>query len=164
MNEKVKNFIKELLKYSIIIIVVLNLVSYYKSKDLNKDKLSYKNFELINGSKYTISKDKPLLIYFWASWCPICKFQSPNIEELSKDYQVITIVNQSGSKDEIERYLLKNSLSFKVVNDQFNTLSKNFNIEVFPTTLIYDKNGKLKFSDVGYTSTLSMKLKLWWSN
>ena len=132
--------------------------------DLNKEKLTLTTFELIDNSKYTISNEKPLLIYFWATWCPICKLQSPNIEELSKKYQIITIASQSGNSEEIKKYLKEKNLTFKVVNDEDNLLSSKFNIKAFPTTLIYDKDKNLEFSDVGYTSSTFLKLKLWFAD
>lgn len=164
MNQKIKKYLISFIKYAIFFIVVINLVSYYKSLDLNKNKLEIRSFELLDGTTYEIEKDKPLLIHFWATWCPICALEEQNIETISKDYQVITIATQSGSSEDIKEYLEKNNLSFKVVNDDFATLSQKFNIKAFPTTFIYDKNQNLKFSEVGYSSTFGLKLRLWWSN
>lgn len=164
MNKKIKKYIKEFFKYAIILIIALNVISYYKSQDLNKEKFPYKAFELIDGSTYTLDNNKPLLVYFWATWCPICKFQSPNIQELSKEFQVITFASQSGTKEEIKKYLKENNLDFKVVDDTYNDFAYRFNIKAYPTTLIYDENRNLKFSDVGFTSSFSLKLKLWWSD
>lgn len=163
MNQKVKKYIKEFIKYSVILIIALNIVSFYKSQDLNKDKFLYEAFELIDSSTYTLDESRPLLVYFWATWCPICKFQSPNIEELSKQYQVITFASQSGTKEEIQKYLKENNFTFKVIDDSYNDFAYRFNIKAYPTTLIYDRNKNLKFSDVGYTSSFSLKLKMWWS-
>lgn len=164
MNQKIKKYLISFIKYAIFFIVVINLVSYYKSLDLNKNRLEITSFELLDGTTYEIEKDKPILIHFWASWCPICALEEQNIETISKDYQVITIATQSGSNKEIKEYLEKNNLSFKVVNDDFATLSQKFNIKAFPTTFIYDKNQNLKFSEVGYSSTFGLMLRLWWSN
>lgn len=164
MNQKIKKYLISFIKYAIFFIVVINLVSYYKSLDLNKNRLEIRSFELLDGTNYEIEKDKPLLIHFWATWCPICALEEQNIETISKDYQVITIATQSGSSEEIKEYLEKNNLSFKVVNDDLATLSQKFNIKAFPTTFIYDKNQNLKFSEVGYSSTFGLKLRLWWSN
>ncbi|MDX4025154.1 protein disulfide oxidoreductase [Aliarcobacter skirrowii] len=164
MNQKIKKYLISFIKYAIFFIVVINLVSYYKRLDLNKNRLEIRSFELLDGTTYEIEKDKPLLIHFWATWCPICALEEQNIETISKDYQVITIATQSGSSEEIKEYLEKNNLSFKVVNDNLATLSREFNIKAFPTTFIYDKNQNLKFSEVGYSSTFGLKLRLWWSN
>ena len=164
MSEKIKKTLKTLIKYTILFIVVLNLVSYFKSLDLNKNMLDIKTFTLLDGSNYIVKNDKPLLVNFWATWCPICALEEQNIENLSKDFEVITIATQSGSNEEIEAYLKDKNLSFKVVNDEDGVLSQKFNIKAFPTTFIYDKNQNLKFTEVGYTSTFGLKLRLWWSS
>lgn len=162
MNPKLKKYLKESVKFIIILAIALNVLSYYKSQDLNKDDLIYTSYKLLDNSKYDIPKDKPVLVHFWATWCPICEVEASNIEKISKDYEVITIATQSGSKKEIQNYLKKHNLSFKVVNDEDGFYSRTFNIKAFPTTLIYDENRTLKFSEVGYTSTLGLYARIWW--
>ncbi|MGK0255697.1 MAG: thiol-disulfide isomerase/thioredoxin [Arcobacteraceae bacterium] len=156
MKDKIKKYFKEGVIFIVMITIGMNAISYYRSGDLNKDRLQIESFKLLDDTLYTVSKDKPLLIHFWATWCPTCKFEAANIERISKDYDVISIAVQSGSKKKIQAYLDTNNLSFKVVNDEDGYYSKKFNIQVFPTTLIYDKNKKLKFSEVGYTSTAGL--------
>lgn len=156
MKDKIKKYIKEGIFFIIILIIMANGISYYKSLDLNKNKLDIQTFTLLDNNKYTLAKNKPILIHFWATWCPICKVEAPNIQELSKDYEVITIAVQSGSKKEIEEYLAENKLTFNVVEDRDNFYSQKFNIKVFPTTLIYDKDKNLKFSEVGYSTTIGL--------
>lgn len=163
MREKIKKFLKEILKYIVLLVIVLNIVSYYKSIDLNKEKLDIKTFTLIDGSEFNVQNDKPILINFWATWCPVCKLEESSIEKISKDFQVVTIATQSGSNAEVKEYLNKNNLSFIVVNDEDGTLAQRFNIKAYPTTFIYDKNQNLKFSEVGYSSYFGLYLRLLWS-
>lgn len=163
MKEKIKKFLKEVLKYIVLLVIVLNIVSYYKSIDLNKEKLDIKTFTLIDGSQFILQNDKPILINFWATWCPICKLEKSSIEKISKDFQVVTIATQSGSNAEVKEYLNKNNLSFMVINDEDGTLAQKFNIKAYPTTFIYDKNQNLKFSEVGYSSYFGLYLRLLWS-
>ena len=151
------------LKYIVLLVIVLNIVSYYKSIDLNKEKLDIKTFTLIDGSEFNVQNDKPILINFWATWCPVCKLEESSIEKISKDFQVVTIATQSGSNAEVKEYLNKNNLSFMVVNDEDGTLAQKFNIKAYPTTFIYDKNQNLKFSEVGYSSYFGLYLRLLWS-
>ena len=164
MNPKLKKYLKEIIKFSIVLVIALNVISYYKSKDLNKENLSLISFTLLDKTKYNIPKDKPVLVHFWATWCPICEFEAKNIEKLSKDYEVLTIATQSGSKENIQNYLKKHNLNFKVVNDEDGFYQRTFNIKAFPTTLIYDDNKILKFSEVGYTSTLGLYARMWWAD
>ena len=156
MKDKIKKYLKEGLIFILMLIIALNAISYYNSLDLNKEKLTIQSFKLLDDSTYSVPNDKPVLIHFWATWCPTCKLEASNIEKISKDYEVITIAVQSGTKEEIEKYLDEHKLNFKVVNDDDGFYSQMFNIKAFPTTFIYDKNKNLKFSEVGYTSTAGL--------
>lgn len=156
MKDKIKKYLKEGLIFILMLIIALNAISYYNSLDLNKEKLTIQSFKLLDDSIYTLANDKPILVHFWATWCPTCKLEASNIEKISKDYEVITIAVQSGTKEEIEKYLDEHKLNFKVVNDDDGFYSQMFNIKAFPTTFIYDKNKNLKFSEVGYTSTAGL--------
>lgn len=156
MKDKIKKYLKEGVIFIIMLTIAMNAISYYNSLDLNKDKLTIESFKLLDDTTYIVSKDKPLLVHFWATWCPTCKLEASNIEKISKDYEIITIAVQSGTKEEIEKYLDEHNLTFKVVNDEDGFYSQKFNIKAFPTTLIYNKDKNLKFSEVGYTSTVGL--------
>ncbi len=163
MKEKIKKYIKDGVTLIIFLVIAMNGLSYYKSLDLNKQRLNIDSFTLLDGSKYKLVKDKPLVVHFWATWCPICKVEAPNIQKLSDDFEVITIAVQSGTKKEIENYLDEQKLNFKVINDEDGYYSREFNIKAFPTTFIYDKNKDLKFSEVGYTSTFGLYVRAFFS-
>lgn len=160
MKDKIKKYLKEAVFLGLAVILISNALSYYRSMDLNKNNLEINSFNLINNTKYNVVNDKPILLHFWATWCPTCKFEASNIEKLSKDYEVITVAVQSGSNIKIQKYLDEHNLSFNVVNDIDGTYSKKFNIKAFPTSLIYDKDKKLKFTDVGYSTTISLYSKM----
>ena len=134
----------------------VNLKFELDKTSLNKDKLDINTFTLLDGSVYKVLEDKPLIIHFWATWCPTCKFEAANIEKISKDYEVITIALQSGTKEEIKKYLQENNLTFRVVNEENGDFSSKFNIKAFPTTFIYDKEKNIKFTEVGYTTTAGL--------
>lgn len=159
---KLKSYAKEIVSFFIILIIATNLMSYYKSLDLNKQKFDFSTVVLSNNTNFSFDKNKNFIVYFWGSWCPICKYQSPNIQELKSTYNVLSIAVDSGNNEEIEAYLKSKNLSFDFINDKNNILSKKFNVQAFPTTLVYDKDFNLLFSEVGFTSILSIKLKTWW--
>ncbi|WP_428743714.1 redoxin domain-containing protein [Sulfurimonas sp.] len=140
--------------------VVANLLSIYKSQTLNQEPLQLKEFKLIDNSTYIPDPTKPIIIHFWATWCPTCKLEASNIEYLSQYYNVITIAVNSGSDYEIHNYLQEHDLHFKVVNDKNSQLSKLFKIQAYPTTFIYDAKQNLRFSEVGYTSTLGLFIRM----
>jgi thiol-disulfide isomerase/thioredoxin len=164
VKEKIKHYIKEIFLFFIFITIVANLLSLYKSIDLNKAKLDESSFVLIDSKQYTIPKDKPIIIHFWATWCRTCKMEASSIDALSKDFEVLTIAVNSGSDDDIKKYMSEHNLNYMVVNDKDGYYAKKFNISGYPTTFIYDKNKNLSFSEVGYTSNLGLRLRIWWSS
>ena len=164
MKEKIKHYIKEISIFIVVMTIFANILSLYKSTDLNKEPLTVSNFTLMDGSKYTFSNNKPVLIHIWATWCPTCKVEASNIQTISKSYDVITIAVKSGEYAEIQSWLNENSYDFNVVNDNTGLISSKFNIAAFPTTFIYDKDRNLIFSEVGYTSTLGLYLRMWWAS
>ncbi len=164
MKNKIIKYLKEIALFFIIMTLSANILSLYRSGSLNKNALDIQTVTLINNSSYTLPKDEPILIYFWATWCPICKTEAPNIVTISKKFNVLTVALKSGNDSKIEEYLKSQDLSFRVVNDYDGSITQKFNVSVFPTTIIYDKGGNELFSDVGYTTTLGLWLRMWWAS
>ncbi|MDH4945115.1 protein disulfide oxidoreductase [Sulfurimonas sp. C5] len=162
MKKKVFYYAKELVFIIIFMSIFANILSIYKSQELNKQALKFQSFKLIDNTTYNVNTSKPLIVHFWATWCPTCKLETSNIEYLSKYYNVITIAVNSGSDYELHTYLQERDLHFKVINDNNSEYSTQFNIKAFPTTFIYDQNQNLVFSEVGYTSTIGLLLRMWW--
>lgn len=164
MKSKLKHYAKEILLFIFIMTIFANLISIYKSSDLNKNKLELNEVTLLNNKIYSFNYDRPVLIHFWATWCPTCKVEAANIQFISEHYDVVTIAVNSGNREEVIDYLLENDFSFNVLNDRDSSYAKEFNISVFPTTFIYNKNRDLVFSEVGYTSTIGLMLRMWWAS
>lgn len=154
MKTKIKRYAKEVLLFIVTITIAANILSLYKSQSLNKQPLAL---------EYEFKKEKPILIHFWATWCPTCKVEASNIEKISKDFEVLTIAINSGSNKEIKEYMDENGYTFRFINDADSKLAKEFNIQAYPTTLIYDKDKNLVFSEVGYTTTFGLYIRLWWA-
>ncbi|ADN09660.1 redoxin domain-containing protein [Sulfurimonas autotrophica] len=164
MKSKIKHYMKEIIFFFVLMTILANAISFYKSQDLSQKPLAIQSFKLINYQEYKIPDKKPVLIHFWATWCPTCKLEASNINFLAKHFEVVTIAVKSGGDDSVKKYINEHNYTFKVVNDKNGKLSSQFHIAGFPTTFIYGKNKKLLFSDVGYTSTLSLYLKMWWAS
>ena len=164
MRKKIIYYIKEIFIFLVVVTVLSNFISLYKSQELNDKPLRLNNIVLVGNKNYVIDNTKPILVHIWATWCPTCKLEAGNIERVSKYFNVLTIAVKSGSDDELKNYLNENHYSFNVINDNDGTLSSEFNIGAYPTTFIYDKNKKLVFSEVGYTSTFGLALRLWWAS
>ena len=164
-KSRLKHWAKEIAITAVMIFVVANAISFFRSPDITDKNLPVINTLLTDQELYSTLDytGKPLLIHFWATWCPTCKLEAANIQSLSQEHNVLTIAVKSGSDEKITSYLKENSLDFKVINDSQGLLSEHFSVPAFPTTFIYDQEGKLSFTEVGYTSTWGLYLRMWWA-
>lgn len=109
------------------------------------------------------NNQRPILIHFWATWCPVCKLEQSNIQNISKDMPVITIAMQSGNDDELREFMKDEYLSFNTINDESGRLSRLYNIRGVPVSFIINKDNKIEFTEVGYTTELGLRVRLWWA-
>lgn len=121
---------------------------------------------LMDGTSVSIeelSAEKPLLVYFWASWCGVCKFTSPTVSELaSTGNNVLSIAIRSGDDSKLSRGMEIKDLHFPTVNDVNGRLSSEWGISATPTFIIYYQ-GKVVSYTSGWTSSLGLKARLWWA-
>ena len=151
-NYSFKSFVKDLAVMGISLFILLNILSYIRAPKHSTNLLPYLGVELV--------EDKPLVVHFWATWCPTCNLENSTIEKLSKEYNVITVAVSSGTDEQIKEYMKENNFTFKVINDDTSTLANIFQVEAFPTTFIYNKNHELRFTEVGFTSYVGFKARL----
>ncbi|MCT4712230.1 protein disulfide oxidoreductase [Enterobacteriaceae bacterium H11S18] len=110
-----------------------------------------------------MSQERPLLIYFWASWCGVCRFTTPDVARLTAEGEnVATVALRSGDKQKVASWLARKQVSFPVINDADGRLSQNWQIGVTPTFVVLYK-GEIVSSTTGWTSYWGMKTRLWWA-
>jgi len=158
----IKKILKEIVIMLVLLFILSNIMSYIRKPDLDTNTFPQTKSQLIDGSYFETStiKNKPLLVHFWATWCPTCKLEASNIQTLSKKYEVLTIAVKSGSDEALTKYMDENNFDFKVINDTHGHWAEEFKIEAFPTTFIYDQKGELNFTEVGYTTTAGLLVRM----
>lgn len=104
---------------------------------------------------------KPYILHFWASWCPICRFEQDNIQALSRDHRVISVAMQSGDRAEVQKYMQEHGLSFMTLIDENGQLAGRFGIRGVPTTLLINRQGEIAFREVGFTTEWGLRLRMW---
>jgi len=162
LNNKVYRWIVEIT----LILIVISLLRLWIQRDVVSGDAPNISAVTLEGQYFDLYKHKtrPLLVYFWATWCPVCKLEQSNIESISMDYPVITIAMQSGDDEEISQFLKDEKLTFKVINDDSGVLSKKYNIRGVPVSFVINKQNEIEFAEVGYTTELGLKARLWWAS
>lgn len=161
----VKKIVKEIAFMGLMVLVISNVLSYLRKPELVDTQLPKINERLINGEVFSTLKPtgRPLLIHFWATWCPICQAEADNLQRLSNHFDVVTIAVKSGSDEALQSYMDERGFDYRVINDVNGKWAEAFDIAAYPTTFIYDGSGEISFSEVGYTSSLGLLFRMWWA-
>ncbi|WP_252178407.1 protein disulfide oxidoreductase [Endozoicomonas sp. 4G] len=156
-------FIREAFFTLLIGAAVMTAYNVYLQKDMPSGMAPELRAMPVNGAEvdlYKLSEEKPVLLYFWASWCRVCHWVSPAVSDLSEEYQVVTVALVSGNNEKVARYLNAKGLHFPVINDPEGSISRAWNVSVTPSIFII-RNGEIKSITTGYTSKAGMLARLW---
>ena len=156
-----KRVLKEVLTTLILLFIISQVINFIRKPEVKEDIYAYALKDTHHVSvDFLDYKNAPLVVHFWATWCPTCRLEASNIEKISKEYNVISIAVNSGTDASLNAYMQEHNLAYRVINDEKGALAKKFNIEAYPTTLLYNPKGELKFSEVGYSTTLGLQARL----
>tara|TARA_R110002096_G_scaffold36896_1_gene102683 strand:+ start:1040 stop:1582 length:543 start_codon:yes stop_codon:yes gene_type:complete len=104
-----------------------------------------------------------VLINFWASWCSPCREELPYLEALQREYADLgfTILAVNVDEDPSKADILLNDIpvSFPVLFDVNDQVSKLYDVQAMPTTVIVDRDGNQRLLHKGYKSGDEVKYK-----
>lgn len=109
-------------------------------------------------------RGRPLLIYFWATWCPVCRLEQAAIDALMRNHQALTIAMQSGSEAELRAWLAKEGLNWPLLADSDASQARRWGVKGVPTFFILSPKGEILFVSRGLTSPWGLKFRLWLAN
>jgi len=102
----------------------------------------------LQGKKWTRSalRGKVVLVNFWATWCPPCRKEMPDLNALynrfkDQGFVILAISNEDVSK--VQPYMDKHPYDYTILLDPGNKVNEQFQIDGIPKSFIYDRNGKL---------------------
>ena len=107
-----------------------------------------------------LSWERTLVLYFWGSWCGICRHTSPVIQRLHEDgVPVLGVALRSGSRQEVHDYLQQHHWTFDTLNDEHGDWSQAWQVKVTPTIVLV-RQGKVIHSPTGLASYWGLKLRV----
>lgn len=108
-----------------------------------------------NGEDINIAdlKGKVVFINFWATWCPPCVAEMPDINSLYQNYKdeddvVFVMVSLDNSFDKAKDFLDRKEFDFTIYEPQ-SDIPKDFQSRGIPNTFVLDKEGEIAFSKMG---------------
>ncbi len=143
-------------------VLALAGVHAWQTRDLPAGSAMTVEGSLLNGASASLSglRGRPVLVHFWATWCPVCKLEQDSINAIAQDHQVLSIATQSGADKVVLQYMMQHHLTFPVINDADGVLAKRWGIRGVPASFILDAAGHIRFVEVGYTTEAGLRLRL----
>jgi len=122
----------------------------FKLKDLDGKELSLSDL-----------KGKNVFLNFWATWCPPCKAEMPEIEKLyqeTKDSDLVIVSIEIGEPlGTVKSFIDTNKYNFKVLLDLDQSVAAKYNIASIPTSYFIDKEGNIISKKMGAMNINEMK-------
>ncbi len=115
----------------------------------------------VTDSQHTVAlnqfRGKPVLLNFWATWCPPCVEETPSLIQLQKqlgDKVTILAVSEDADDAAYRQFVRDHNVDFLTVRDQRNT-NELYGTFKFPETFVIDRDGKIVRKFIGATDWTS---------
>jgi peroxiredoxin len=108
----------------------------------------------LNGKTFTLSQlrnKKPVLLIFWATWCPACRQAIPYFSELHAQYgsrglEVIALnIASNDPLPRVQRFQEENKMPYRILYDEKTEVSRLYAVFGIPTSLLIDQDGIIQF-------------------
>jgi len=110
----------------------------------------------LNGNAVSLKslRGRVVCLTFWATWCPSCKEELPDLDVLQRKYAgngftVLSVCVES-SNALVANFLRKNPVSFSVLLDKESVVSDAFRVSGLPASFLIGKDGMIRHTYSGY--------------
>lgn len=150
------------LKYLLIFLLIYGVVNWWRAPTMpTQAQLSYTNHLNQTTDVITQSHQAPVLVYFWGTWCGICRLTTPNVQQLHEQgVPVISVATKSDSTEALADYLQQHRYTFTTINDLDGSVFADWQGSVTPSFVILE-DGQVKQRFTGIAPLWSLKLRLW---
>jgi len=127
------------------------------------------DFQLLTLDQEPVSlgdlRGNPVVLNFWASWCPPCVSEMPFLQEIHEEYSdlglIVLAVNKAESSSKVEEFVQSKNLSFPVLLDTKGVVAEKYRIRGIPTTYFIDEDGIIQEKKIGaFFSSTELEEKL----
>ena len=95
-----------------------------------------------------------VMINFWATWCGPCRQEMPLLQQISARYEPLGFtllgVNVEPDSAPAKAWLEKVPVTFPILFDRENAVSASFGVEAMPSTVLVDREGRVRHVHRGY--------------
>ncbi len=110
----------------------------------------------LDGSQGALAqyKGQVVMVNFWATWCGPCQQEMPLLDQMYKKYKpagfTLIGVNVDKAQPPVKELLARKPVSFPVMLDPANQVSKAYHVDEMPSSVIIDRKGEIRYIHRGY--------------
>lgn len=109
-------------------------------------------------------RGQPVLINVWATWCPPCRYEMPDLHAYYLAHQadglVVLAINAGETREQAAAFVDSLGLTFPVLLDENEALMDALFIRDYPTSILVGRDGRVKVVHIGLFSAEQMDRKL----
>jgi len=154
---------------AVIVVLVLLAIQGWQSRDVPVGRAPEFAAPMADGRSASLDDwraehpGETVAVYFWATWCPICKLQEGSVDALRADWPVLTVAMQSGNASAVATFLRERGRDWPAAIDADGRIAARYGLHGVPAMVVVDGRGEIRSVMVGYTTGLGMRLRLWWA-
>lgn len=151
----------------LLILCLGSLFPLFHCAQRTKDPASAPDFTLktIEGHEVALSglRGKVVLLDFWATWCGPCKESIPHLIQLYKSYQdkgfelIGMSTDKAGDVEMVRRFVKSMDIPYPIIMTP-DEVARNYKVTGLPTTVLIDKEGKVREKIVGFNSAIGQQI------
>ena len=110
----------------------------------------------LDGQKLRLGEQRGqvVLVNFWATWCGPCRQEMPHLNKLYEKYKssgfVLLGVNVDDDTAQVAGVASKLGVKFPVLPDSDKRVSRQYDVNAMPSTVLIDRDGRVRYLHRGY--------------
>jgi peroxiredoxin len=98
-------------------------------------------------------KGQRVMLNFWATWCPPCRAEMPDMQKFyeNKDVEILAVnlLETESNPDNVQEFIGDFGLTFTIPLDEGSAVANRYQVAAYPTSYMIDSNGRIQFKALG---------------